>query len=115
MDLQTEIFNLTEHKLKSPNVVVTCKTNSLGRGVDEKVKIIDDKITFTFNTCDFGKTINSLQISMNNGQVKHDFGNKEFAGKASKYSNCSSKYSLKFSNASGMSIINFVGYLVEVL
>ena len=81
MDLQTEIFNLTEHKLNSSNVVVTCKTNSLGRGVDEKVKIIDGKITFTFKTCDFGKTINSLQISMNNGQVKQDFENKEFAGK----------------------------------
>lgn len=76
--MQNEILTLTEQKLKDKKVLVSNKVNPLIHGTDEQIWVIDGKITFTFKTHDFGHAVDSLKISMNKGQVKYDFSDKEF-------------------------------------
>lgn len=76
--MQNEILTLTERKLKDKKVLVSYKLNPVINGTDERIWVIDDKITFTFKTYGFGQAVGSLKISMNKGQVKCDFSDKEF-------------------------------------
>ncbi|MBR2510543.1 MAG: hypothetical protein IKB59_00040 [Alphaproteobacteria bacterium] len=77
--IQDKILALTKQKLQNKDVDICRKIHSMGGGIEEKIWTINQKIKFIFRTEEYGKKILSLVISMNGGETKQNFNDKEFA------------------------------------